>query len=77
MTEISVDPMPDPDEVVEWRFVPVAELDAWIARARDGGVHRVVPAGVGDRQRSNSVSARLTPSGARPLAVIIVSSPRS
>jgi len=33
--EVSVDPAPDPDEVVEWRFVPVAELDEWIGRARE------------------------------------------
>ena len=35
MTEISIDPAPDPDEVMEWRFVPLDELDEWIARARD------------------------------------------
>ena len=33
--EISEDPDPDPEEVVEWRFVPVSELGEWIARARD------------------------------------------
>ncbi len=35
VTEISIDPAPDPDEVMEWRFVPLDELDEWIARARD------------------------------------------
>ena len=35
VTEIDVEPSPDPDEVMEWRFVPVSELGEWIARARD------------------------------------------
>jgi len=35
VTEISIDPSPGPDEVMEWRFVPLDELDEWIARARD------------------------------------------
>ena len=35
VTEISIDPAPDPDEVMEWRFVPLDELDEWIARARE------------------------------------------
>jgi isopentenyl-diphosphate delta-isomerase len=35
VTEIDTEPAPDPDEVMEWRFVPVGELDAWIARARE------------------------------------------
>ena len=35
VTEISIDPAPDPDEVMEWRFVPLDELDDWIARARE------------------------------------------
>ena len=31
VTEVASDPVPDPDEVVEWRFVDVTEMDAWIA----------------------------------------------
>jgi len=33
--EVDVEPSPDPDEVVEWRFVPVSELNEWIGRARE------------------------------------------
>jgi|1185.fasta_scaffold414805_2 isopentenyl-diphosphate delta-isomerase len=29
--EVDAEPVPDPDEVMEWRFVNVDELDAWIA----------------------------------------------
>jgi isopentenyl-diphosphate delta-isomerase len=36
VTEVSEAPVPDPDEVVEWRFIAPAELDAWIqARPED------------------------------------------
>jgi len=31
VTTVSGEPVPDPDEVVEWRFVALEELDAWIA----------------------------------------------
>jgi isopentenyl-diphosphate delta-isomerase len=35
-TEVSEEPVPDPDEVVEWRFIARDELDAWIeARPQD------------------------------------------
>jgi isopentenyl-diphosphate delta-isomerase len=30
VTDVSDDPVPDPDEVVEWRFIAPGELDAWI-----------------------------------------------
>ncbi len=53
--EVSVDPSPDPEEVVEWRFVPVPELDEWIAPRPRDRVHGMVPAGVGDRRRYRSV----------------------
>jgi isopentenyl-diphosphate Delta-isomerase len=36
VTEVSEEPVPDPDEVVEWRFIAPDELDAWIeARPED------------------------------------------
>jgi len=31
VTEVSGDPEPNPDEVVEWRFIAPEELTAWIA----------------------------------------------
>jgi isopentenyl-diphosphate delta-isomerase len=31
VTTVDGDPLPDPDEVMDWRFVDAAELDAWIA----------------------------------------------
>ena len=31
VTEVDGEPVPDPDEVVEYRFIAVDELDAWIA----------------------------------------------
>ena len=31
VTTVSDEPVPDPDEVVEWQYVGVEELDAWIA----------------------------------------------
>ena len=31
VTEVSEDPEPNPDEVVEWRFIAPEELTAWIA----------------------------------------------
>jgi isopentenyl-diphosphate delta-isomerase len=30
VTSVASDPVPDPAEVVEWRFVPVPELAAWL-----------------------------------------------
>ena len=30
MTEVPTDPVPNPDEVVEWQFNDVDELSAWI-----------------------------------------------
>jgi len=30
VTEVSAEPEPDPSEVVEWRFVAVDELAAWM-----------------------------------------------
>jgi len=35
VTEVAGDPVPDPDEVVEWKFVDVEELAAWIVAAPD------------------------------------------
>ena len=35
VTEVSGAPSPDPDEVVEWRFVALDELSAWIASRRE------------------------------------------
>jgi isopentenyl-diphosphate delta-isomerase len=35
VTEVSDEPRPDPDEVVEWRFVAVGELGEWIAARRE------------------------------------------
>jgi isopentenyl-diphosphate delta-isomerase len=35
VSEVAAEPVPDPDEVVEWRFVDLDELDAWIAAAPD------------------------------------------
>jgi isopentenyl-diphosphate Delta-isomerase len=35
VTEVSAQPRPDPDEVVEWRFVPLDELSAWIGSRRE------------------------------------------
>jgi isopentenyl-diphosphate delta-isomerase len=35
VTSVSGEPAPDPEEVVEWRFVPLDELDAWIAASRE------------------------------------------
>jgi isopentenyl-diphosphate delta-isomerase len=35
VTEVSGEPDPDPDEVVEWRFVGVDELREWIAARRE------------------------------------------
>ncbi len=35
VTTVAGDPVPDPDEVVEWKFVDVEELAAWIAAAPD------------------------------------------
>jgi isopentenyl-diphosphate Delta-isomerase len=35
VTEVTAEPVPDPDEVVEWRFVGRSELAAWLA-ARPG-----------------------------------------
>jgi isopentenyl-diphosphate delta-isomerase len=32
-TTVTAEPVPDPDEVVEWRFVALDELDAWLAAA--------------------------------------------
>src|SRR4051794_26813581 len=32
-TTVSDDPVPDPDEVVEWKFVALDELEAWLAAA--------------------------------------------
>jgi isopentenyl-diphosphate delta-isomerase len=31
VTDVDERPVPDPDEVVEWRFIAPDELDAWIA----------------------------------------------
>ena len=31
VTTVADEPDPNPDEVVEWRFIAPAELDAWIA----------------------------------------------
>ena len=33
VTTVAGDPVPDPDEVVEWKFVALDELAAWIAAA--------------------------------------------
>jgi isopentenyl-diphosphate delta-isomerase len=35
VTTVTEEPSPDPDEVVEWRFVALDELDAWLAEARE------------------------------------------
>ena len=35
VTEVSADPEPNPDEVVEWRFIAPEELTAWIANRPD------------------------------------------
>jgi isopentenyl-diphosphate delta-isomerase len=35
VTTVDGDPVPDPDEVMDWRFVAVEELDAWIAAEPD------------------------------------------
>jgi isopentenyl-diphosphate delta-isomerase len=35
VTEVASEPVPDPDEVVEWRFVGVDELTAWLDAAPD------------------------------------------
>ena len=35
VTTVTDEPVPDPDEVVEWRFVALDELDAWIASDRE------------------------------------------
>lgn len=35
VTEVSGAPSPDPDEVVEWRFVALDELSEWIADRRE------------------------------------------
>ena len=35
VTEVTTEPVPDPDEVGEWKFVGVDELDAWIAAEPD------------------------------------------
>ena len=35
VTTVAGDPVPDPDEVVEWKFVALDELAAWIAAAPD------------------------------------------
>ena len=35
VTAVDEEPRPDPDEVVEWRFVALDELSAWIADRRE------------------------------------------
>ena len=35
VTTVSDDPRPDPEEVVEWRFIAPDELDAWISLRRE------------------------------------------
>ena len=35
VTTVADEPEPNPDEVVEWRFIAPAELDAWIAAERE------------------------------------------
>jgi isopentenyl-diphosphate delta-isomerase len=35
VTTVAGDPVPDPDEVVEWKFVELEALAAWIAAAPD------------------------------------------
>jgi len=35
VTQVVGDPLPDPDEVVEWRFVGADELAAWLASSPD------------------------------------------
>jgi isopentenyl-diphosphate delta-isomerase len=35
VTTVTDEPVPDPDEVVEWKFVELEELTAWIAAAPD------------------------------------------
>ena len=50
VTDVVDEPRPDPDEVVEWRFVAsgrAGRVDLGPAL----GLHRVVPARLGDRQR--------------------------
>ena len=34
-TTVDGEPDPNPDEVVEWRFIALSELDAWIASERE------------------------------------------
>ena len=34
-TTVTDEPVPDPDEVAEWRFIAVDALDAWIASSPD------------------------------------------
>jgi len=35
VTTVTGEPVPDPDEVVEWRFIALEELAAWIAGSPD------------------------------------------
>ncbi len=35
VTTVTSDPVPDPDEVVEWKFIDLEELAAWIVAAPD------------------------------------------
>jgi isopentenyl-diphosphate delta-isomerase len=35
VTEVGEEPQPDPEEVVEWRYIAPAELSAWIAESPD------------------------------------------
>jgi isopentenyl-diphosphate delta-isomerase len=35
VTEVASEPAPDPDEVLEWRFVGLDELTAWLSAAPD------------------------------------------
>ena len=55
VTAVDETPRPDPDEVVEWRFVALDEL-ARVDRGAARGLHRVVPARLGDRHGSSSAA---------------------
>jgi len=52
VTTVTDDPVPDPDEVVEWRFVALDELDAWIAAEPEAFTAWFAPAWAIARARS-------------------------